>query len=234
MSYQKNEDGTYVDLEYTSFPAKVDSWINNQDITSEALSLANQYRQAMEAGSYDSAQAILSSNPSLKNMMINADTINKIKHATMALERLFKEDIQTYITNYTDAAAASASSAAASQAIATQAEAAAESARDEANNIIEDLLTLKGTLPTDFTDYTADIADARNYIDQVVTSHNVSDTSHTDLRTALTKAQLDIKILQLKYNTVVNQNSFSLEFDTLDEASVTGGVWDQEQGRIDF
>ena len=72
------------------------------------------------------------------------------------------------------------------------------------------------------------------YIDQVVTSHNVSDTSHTDLRTALTKAQLDIKILQLKYNTVVNQNSFSLEFDTLDEASVTGGVWDQEQGRIDF
>ena len=92
-----NEDGKYADLEYTNFPASCDNWTNSEDISSSLIGAANQYRAAMENGNYTNAQAVLNSNPRLRNALINADTINRLKHSIMAVERMFTSTIESYI-----------------------------------------------------------------------------------------------------------------------------------------
>lgn len=178
MAYDKNPDGSYVDLEYTKFPAEVDSWQNSEDVTAEYLSLANDYKSALLAGNYGNAQNILNANPQLKRMMISADDINKIKHSTMALERLFIEDIEAYVKSFTDKATSeaekattSANSAALSEKSSANSEKAASKKAEEANQLVETLKTLKGTLPSDFTEYTQQIID-----------HNTNSSAHQDIR----------------------------------------------------
>lgn len=90
-------NGKYNDLQYTDFPASVDSWEDVADVSADSITLANQYRQYCEDGNYSAAQQLLENNPTLKKMQINALTINQIRHATMALERMFKDDIETYV-----------------------------------------------------------------------------------------------------------------------------------------
>ena len=154
-------------------------------MSSSLIGAANQYRTAMENGSYLNAQAILNSNPRLRNILINADTINRLKHAIMALERMFTSSINSYVKSFTDAAKSSADKAKESESIAKASSDIASQKRDESMQLVEDLRTLKGTLPTDFSDYVEDIADARNYIDTQVTEHNTSTSSHPDIRDTL-------------------------------------------------
>lgn len=154
-------------------------------MSSSLIGAANQYRTAMENGSYLNAQAILNSNPRLRNILINADTINRLKHAIMALERMFTSSINSYVKSFTDAAKSSADKAKKSESIAKASSDIASQKRDESMQLVEDLRTLKGTLPTDFSDYVEDIADARNYIDTQVTEHNTSTSSHPDIRDTL-------------------------------------------------
>lgn len=111
MAYDKNPDGSYVDLEYTKFPAEVDSWQNSEDVTAEYLSLANDYKSALLAGNYGNAQNILNANPQLKRMIFKADDINKLKHSIMAIERFFTEDVDTYLRAYSDKASEAAENA---------------------------------------------------------------------------------------------------------------------------
>lgn len=40
-------------------------------------------------------------------------------------------------------------------------------------------------MPTDFTDYADDIADARNYIDETIQTHNTDEHSHADIRASV-------------------------------------------------
>ena len=42
---------------------------------------------------------MLTDNPDLKNKIINASTINKFLDAVSALQKMFKEDVQTYIAS---------------------------------------------------------------------------------------------------------------------------------------
>ena len=184
-NYITNEDGTYVDLTYTRFPAQCDSWADSQDITASMIGPANQYRKAVESGNYNNAQAILNGNPLLRNMLINADTINRMKHGIMALERMFVDSIQNYIKKFTDSAKASAESAKSDADAAKASSDIASQKRDESYRLVEDLRTLKGSLPTDFTDYTEELADARNYIDEAVSIHNSSGDAHPDIRDAI-------------------------------------------------
>lgn len=101
--FDKNEDGTYVGLDFTNFPAEVDSWEDSEDIDSSNLPFVNAYREALLSNNIKGAQQILLGHPSLARMRIDASTINKIKHAVMALERMFKEDIQDYIIDTSSA-----------------------------------------------------------------------------------------------------------------------------------
>lgn len=192
MSYNKNPDGTYSDLEYTQFPAQIDSWQNSEDLTANFLDAANNYKSALLSGNYDTAQNILNSNPQLKRMMIRADDINKLKHATMALERLFAEDIEQFIKSYTDKASTeaekattAAGNASISEKNAEDFKTEAEAKAAEANQLVETLRTLKGTLPSDFTEYTQQIADAKTEFNNTISEHNTSTSAHQDIRTAL-------------------------------------------------
>lgn len=103
-NYITNEDGTYVDLEYTQFPAQCDSWENSEDISASMIGPANQYRTFIENGNYADAQVILNNNPRLKNMLINADTINRMKQGIMAVQRMFKDTIESYVKGFMDKA----------------------------------------------------------------------------------------------------------------------------------
>ncbi len=199
MSYDKNPDGTYTDLAYTKFPAKVDSWQDSQNLTANYLSLANDYKTALLNGNYSAAQSILNANPELKRMLIGAEDINKLKHSQMAIERLFTEDIEEYIKSYTDKstseadkATTSAANAAISEKNALNSETAAAAKASEANELVENLKTLKGTLPSDFTEYTQQIADAKEEFDNKIDKHNTSDTAHQDIRDDLEKISSNV------------------------------------------
>ena len=199
MSYDKNPDGTYTDLAYTKFPAKVDSWKDSQNLTANYLSLANDYKTVLLNGNYSAAQSILNANPELKRMLIGADDINKLKHSQMAIERLFTEDIEEYIKSYTDKstseadkATTSAANAAISEKNALNSETAAAAKASEANELVENLKTLKGTLPSDFTEYTQQIADAKEEFDNKIDKHNTSDTAHQDIRDDLEKISSNV------------------------------------------
>lgn len=199
MSYDKNPDGTYTDLAYTKFPAKVDSWQDSQNLTANYLSLANDYKTALLNGNYSAAQSILNANPELKRMLIGADDINKLKHSQMAIERLFTEDIEEYIKSYTDKSTSeadksttSAANAAISEKNALNSETAAAAKASEANELVENLKTLKGTLPSDFTEYTQQIADAKKEFDNKIDEHNTSDTAHQDIRNDLEKISSNV------------------------------------------
>lgn len=178
MAYDKNPDGSYADLEYSKFPAEVDSWQNSEDVTAEYLSLANDYKTALLSGSYTNAQNILNANPRLKHMIFKAEDINKLKQAIMAVERLFTEDIddllQTYsdkATTEADKATTAANNASISEKNSSDSKDIAISKANEANQLVENLKTLKGTLPNNFTEYTKQVLE-----------HNSDSSAHQDIR----------------------------------------------------
>lgn len=128
-TYDKNSDGTYKDLAFTKFPAEIDSWEDCLDITSDLISAANSYRNAMSIGDMTLAQSILLNNPKLKKMMVNSAAMNRLTNGLMAVERLFAEDIESYITSFMNTAKSYAESALSSkQAAASSQTAAANSA----------------------------------------------------------------------------------------------------------
>ena len=221
MSYDKNPDGTYTDLAYTKFPAKVDSWQDSQNLTANYLSLANDYKTALLNGNYSAAQSILNANPELKRMLIGADDINKLKHSQMAIERLFTEDIEEYIKSYTDKSISeadksttSAANAAISEKNALNSETAAAAKASEANELVENLKTLKGTLPSDFTEYTQQIADAKKEFDNKIDEHNTSDLAHQDIRN-------EVKNHTHTLNDIVGSGTLPIENGGTGAATIT-------------
>lgn len=175
MAYEKNPDGSYADLEYSKFPAEVDSWQNNEDVTAEYLSLANDYKSALLTGNYENAQKILNANPQLKRMMITAEDINKTKHATMALERMFTEDIEAYVKSFTDKASEAAEKATSS---ATNASISEKNSEDIQSNV-------------------EDIRDTiQKNIDVATSLSKEAKTSATDAKASADKAQESLNYLQ--------------------------------------
>lgn len=94
-----NSEGKYSDLQYTNFPAAVDSWDDVMDVSADTIAQANQYMKYCEAGNYAAAQSMLDSDSTgkLKRMQINALIINQCRHAIMAIERMWRDDIESYI-----------------------------------------------------------------------------------------------------------------------------------------
>lgn len=157
MTYEMNQDGSYKDLEFTNFPAKIDSWEDSEDVSSDYLDAANNYKAALAKGNYATAQNILLSTPKLKNMLIGAKDINELKHAVMAIERLYTEDIKSLITNYSNEVKENAQKATTAASSAMSSKTVAETKAQETAESLENLKMLKGTLPTDFTEYVAQV-----------------------------------------------------------------------------
>ena len=192
MSYEKNPDGTYVDLEYTKFPAVVDSWQNHTDVTTSTLSAANQYRIAIQNGNLINAQALLNNYPDLRKTIITADDINKIKQAVMALERYYTDDVQSYIISYSNTASNSAKSAQKSMKNAENSETIAKEKAEEINQLLEKFKSLANSLPSDFSEYVNDFNTIKNEFGAVkedisakIDKHNTNSTAHQDIRNEL-------------------------------------------------
>lgn len=134
MTYEMNQDGSYKDLEFTNFPAKIDSWEDSEDVSSDYLDAANNYKAALAKGNYATAQNILLSTPKLKNMLIGAKDINELKHAVMAIERFYTEDVKSFITDYSNEAKENAQKATTAASSAMNSMAAVEEKAQEAND----------------------------------------------------------------------------------------------------
>lgn len=185
MSYERNPDGTYVDLEYTKFPAVVDSWQNHTDVTTSTLSAANQYRIAIQNGNLINAQALLNNYPDLRKTIITADDINKIKQAVMALERYYTDDVQSYIISYSNTASSSAKSAQESMKNAANSEATAKEKADEVSQLLKKFKTLADSLPSDFTEYLNDFNTVKEQFNTKIEEHNTDSEAHQDIRNEL-------------------------------------------------
>ena len=73
---------TYPNLNGTSFPENIDSFPN-------------------AAHDLSGANAILSTYPELKTMLINAETLNQYRDAIIAIETYYKYQYETYLANTT-------------------------------------------------------------------------------------------------------------------------------------
>lgn len=90
---------TYADLYETKFPDEVDNWDRYIDPTIQTLSAITQYQNYYDRGDFENANAVLESNPSLKRIIINAATINKMLDGIIAIQRFYFSDFQTYLQN---------------------------------------------------------------------------------------------------------------------------------------
>ena len=82
----------------SNFPNNIDEFDYMNDVTGELYIALTAYNDYVKSGNFTAAMQLLNANPDLKKCIFNADKHNKILDALMALETLFYEDIETYIT----------------------------------------------------------------------------------------------------------------------------------------
>ena len=67
----------------------------------------------------------------------------------------------------------------------------------------------------------------------LIEEHNQSEDAHPPLRGLISGIDARLALLELRYNTEVTGNPFTVTFGTLDGVTVTG-VWNRPQRRIEF
>lgn len=78
----------YPDLE-NNFPDSIDNFDKFLDPTLSTLTAINQYYALFDIGDLAGATAILDANPLLKQMIINADNLNKLRDGILSLQRYY-------------------------------------------------------------------------------------------------------------------------------------------------
>ena len=90
----------YPDLDFTTFPNALDNISLKSNITNTTdAQLVGQIQNAILAGDFSNAAAILNANPQLNGKIFNANDYGQIRDAILALERFYKNDISTYIAS---------------------------------------------------------------------------------------------------------------------------------------
>lgn len=92
---------TYPNLNGTSFPESIDSFPKKTEPGIEDLTKIEQYHAKYAAHDLAGANAILSTYPELKTMLINAETLNQYRDAIIAIETYYKYQYETYLANTT-------------------------------------------------------------------------------------------------------------------------------------
>lgn len=90
---------TYPDLYETKFPDAIDNWDRFLDPTIQTLSAITQYQKYYDQGDFEQANSVLESNPTLKRIIVNASSINKMLDGIIAIQRFYFSDFQTYLQN---------------------------------------------------------------------------------------------------------------------------------------
>ena len=88
---------TYSDLVYTSFPDSSDTYEYMSDLTADLVLLASQYETYINNKKFNEAAKLLKDNPLLNKIYFNAEKYNKLIDSIKAIQRLYKDDIQSYI-----------------------------------------------------------------------------------------------------------------------------------------
>lgn len=89
----------YGDLTHTNLPDNVDAITSFQDVSTTTKPYVDQYLQYVSAGDTTNAAAIIANHPEIKDCLINAERLNKLRDALLALERMFVSDIESYVIN---------------------------------------------------------------------------------------------------------------------------------------
>lgn len=94
----------YSDLGCTTFPESVDVITRMEDPnTAEDFRNIDIYYSYINNGNLDAAEEILSKdNDRLRHMLFDASKFNKLQDAVIAVERLFSEDIEDFISSVSD------------------------------------------------------------------------------------------------------------------------------------
>lgn len=88
---------TYSDLVHTQFPDSSDTYEYMSDLTADLVSLASQYETYINNKKFNEAAQLLKDNPLLNKIYFNAEKYNKLIDSIKAIQRLYKDDIQSYI-----------------------------------------------------------------------------------------------------------------------------------------
>ena len=86
----------YPDLD-NKFPIEVDDFERFIDPDISSLQAINRYYQYFDSGDLASATSVLAENPNLKRMIINAESMNKLRDGLISVERYYLNDIQQYL-----------------------------------------------------------------------------------------------------------------------------------------
>lgn len=89
----------YENFLFSKFPKQIDTYEYMQDLNIDTSELAKQYQLLISQKKFSEANQYLIDNPSLSRSMFNAEKFNKIIDSIKSIQTLYKEDIQTYITN---------------------------------------------------------------------------------------------------------------------------------------
>jgi hypothetical protein len=87
---------TYNDLG-NGFPDLIDTISPMTDPSADDLELIGNYITAYNSGDLEGAAAIITANPQLATMLINADKINFLRDAIISIERFYYSDVQQFI-----------------------------------------------------------------------------------------------------------------------------------------
>ena len=79
------------------FPDAKDTMTRMSDLNYENKSLADRYYTYINAGNFTAAQQLLSDNPTLDSMILNAAKINRFNDIALSLEWFFKDNVDGYI-----------------------------------------------------------------------------------------------------------------------------------------
>ena len=88
----------YSEFLYSNFPDQpYDTYEYMHDMTFDLLGLASQYESLIINNRFDEAAELLKNNPELNRIYFNAEKYNKLIDSIRSTQRLYSEDVQTYI-----------------------------------------------------------------------------------------------------------------------------------------
>lgn len=88
----------YGEFIYSNFPDQpYDTYEYMQDLTYDLVNLASQYESLINLKRFDDAANLLKENPSLNRIYFNAEKYNKLVDSIRSTQRLYSQDVQTYI-----------------------------------------------------------------------------------------------------------------------------------------
>lgn len=86
----------YTDLN-SDFPDKVSTMTRVQDVSAAMKPYVDEYYTHYNRGDFDSANGVITAHPELLNMIINAKIFNDLRDEIIATQRVFKDDVESYI-----------------------------------------------------------------------------------------------------------------------------------------